>query len=509
MPIQQRSAKLAKLVSQAALTRSFVNGDVSKLVTKLPGHTVAEAELFRENAYPIEVVGMTLEAFSGMVMDPAPIFLETEERHKPFMDDLTASGVSAARCIHTTVKELMQTGRHIALADYPETPDNITRADVQRQGARPFVTFYTLEQLIDWRVGKVDGIYKLTHLRLFETYDHQEDEFTVTQKYQIRVLDLVELEQGQWRYRVQIWRPSNPAPESNVEGKTYTPKPDDKKDEAVVWAQHGEDVWPMKNRAPVAEIPAIIFGATSLDPNVLDEAPLRKLVTIARSHLNNAALREWALIWCGCPSLILAGEPPTTEDEDGNVIEEPIRLGSSAAIILGEGGSAELLQATKDSVGAITETMKEKEAHMAAAGARMLTDGGSSNISTETALLERVGQFATLGTVATTVAEGYTRLMRLVFDWDQVAYSQDFHVKLNTQYVPETMTPQELEKLMGGVTAGLIPMSVFIARLKSRGLVAEEMTDEDYRNELEQDAAERDLGSLEEPEDPPEDPEDE
>ena len=127
---------------------------------------------------------------------------------------------------------------------------------------------------------------------------------------------------------------------------------------------------------------------------------------------------------------------------------------------------------------------------MAAAGARMLTEGGSSNISTETALLERVGQFSTVATIAKTTGEGYVQLLTYLFDWKALPIPTDFEVKMNTNYVPQGIQPGELRDWIAGVQAGQVPLSAFINFMRSRGAVSAEMTDEDYRAELDKDADE-------------------
>lgn len=496
MPIDQKNTKLLAVVNDVDKARAFTESGATKQLRRLPGHSDEEYELYQSLAYKIEAVPLTVAAFVGMIMEPAPSVPGIDEAHKEITEDLTAEGEPLNRCIARTLDEVIKTGRHIALAEYPVADGPVTRARAREMGLRPFAAFYNFEDLIDWKTEKRGANKVLTELRLYEEYTEDLDRWTKTTHRQIRVLFLDE----DGLYAQQVYRKDDAvkAAEQTVQKIGAPAKPVDPKADNTNWKpvyvdDSGQEapIYPRKGGAPMREIPVVFFGPDSLDLERIIKPPITPLVNIAVSHLNNSALREWALMWCGAATLVISGEVPV--DADGKPL--PIRVGSAEAIVLGEGGEAALLQAGKDSVGAIAETMDKKEDHMAAAGARMLTESGSSNISTETALLERVGQFSTVASIANTTAEGYLKLLTHLFEWKSLPIPADLEVRLNTDYVPQGLKPGEIADWLKGVQGGTIPLSSFINFMRKRGAISAEMTDEDYRNELEADGDEFKTGA--------------
>lgn len=497
MPIDQKNIKLLAVANDVARARAFTENTADGQIRKLPGHSTEEYELYQSLAYKIEAVPLTVAAFVGMIMEPAPSVPGIDEAHKEITEDLTAEGEPLNRCIARTLDEVVKTGRHIALAEYPVSDRPLFRSQARRMGLRPFAAFYEFEDLIDWKFEKRGANKVLTELRLYEEYSEAVDQWTSTTHQQIRVLFLDEA----GRYAQQVYRKNEATKvaEQTVQKIGAPARPVDPKADNTEWKplyldEEGNEapIYPTKGSAPLTEIPVVIFGPDSLDLERIVKPPITPLVNIAISHLNNSALREWALMWCGAATLVISGEVPV--DADGKPL--PIRVGSAEAIVLGEGGTAALLQAGKDSVGAIADTMDKKEDHMAAAGARMLTESGSSNISTETALLERVGQFSTVASIANTTAEGYLHLLTLLFDWKSLPIPADLSVKLNTDYVPQGLKPGEIADWLKGVQGGKIPLSAFIAFMRKRGAISPDMTDEDYRDELEKDSDEFGTGEI-------------
>lgn len=511
MPITERNTAFTDQAAQVEKTRAFAKGSTSAqaYVKPMPGQSTAvhngfsEVDLFRGNAYFIEPVKMTLDAFTGMIMTPPPSIDDEQESIKPFLDDLTTGGEPLARCVARTVREVLLTGRQFALVDWPQSDPEQSKADAQAANERAYVTFYKFEDLIDFRTAMIDGERRFTQIRVYEGYNEEIDEFTQRRRTQIKVLELVPSdgdEGPRWIYQQRIFRQGEQVvPEATVGNAELIARI---QSENATWRQIGEAHFPRKQNQYFDRIPCVFFGAGTLDPAQVKGAPLDALVNIAESHLQNSALREWSLMWCGATTLVLSGglEADETADDEGE--PEPIRIGSSQALQLGENGKAELLQATEDSVGAITATMKEKQEHMAAAGAMLLTNQIQSNITNETALLMRVGQFATLSDVAMTVAEGYEQIITLLVEWQGLPVPEELGLTLNTKYVPAGLKSGELNELIAGVQAGELPRSVLLDRLKEAGAIDSRMSEDEFKDKL---AEERDeFGAEEEETDEPE-----
>jgi len=478
------SSEYNRLLPDVQRVRAFLAGGTSirPYIEKLRGHDDADYDLYTKLAYYLPAVPRTLDAYAGMVMTPEPIISDASEAFQPYLDDLTNDGEPFQRVTHKVVEEVCSTGRYCLLVDYANDPEaaNITRLDAERRGMRPFVRPYRWEDILDWRMTTVDGRRQLGHLRLLEYVDEVDpaNEWETRVRKYVRVLDLFE-----GKYRVRMYKEVTAAVRSEVsQGSAMQP----------AMEPFGEPFFPKMNGKEMDFIPAIVFGPSSLDASSIERPPLLEMTEISRSHLNDSALRQWALMWCGQPTLVLAGL--TASDETSEV-----RLGSSSGLVLGEGGSAELLALGSDGVGAIKDSMEEKRRDMSAIGARILADESGAQISTETARIQRAGEHSVLATIANTVADGMTQALRWVAEWADVTGSDKIAVTLNTDFLPKGLQPGELQEWLGAVQAGTLPLAIAIEHLKSRGVVDPQATEQDWLDQIDEAAIDRPAPATEEP----------
>lgn len=444
--------------------RAFVAGEIRPYVTRLRGHDDDDYALYQRLAYYLPAVPRTLDAYTGMVMTPEPIISDSADEMQAYLDDLTSDGEPFQRVCHRTVEEVTATGRHCLVVDYPNDPEaeNITRLDAERRGLRPFVRAYNWEDILDWRVTVIGGKRVLSHVRLVEMVDEPDpaNEWETRVRRYVRVLDLFE-----GKYRVRLYRE-----------ETAQAQGEQRQGAEIAMVQVGDEIFPKVAGKPLAYIPAVIFGPGSLDPSILEKPPLLEMVEISQSHLNDSALRQWALMWCGQPTLVLTGY--TADDDTAEV-----RLGSSAGLVLGEGGTATLLALGSEGVGAIKDSMEEKRRDMAAIGARILADESGAQVATETARIQRAGEHSVLAGIANTVADGMTQILRMVAEWAGIN-APDIAVTLNTDFMPRGLQQGELAEWLGQVQSGAMPIAVALEHLKSRGVIDPQMTEEDWRDAL-------------------------
>jgi hypothetical protein len=255
--------------------------------------------------------------------------------------------------------------------------------------------------------------------------------------------------------------------------------------------QIGGDFFPQMNGRPMNYIPAVLFGPNSLDPAILERPPLIEMVEISQSHLNDSALRQWGLMWCGQPVPVITG---LMDSED----TAELKLGSSQGLVLGEGGSFTLAALGADGVGAIRDSMEEKRRDMAAIGARILADESGAQISTETARIQRAGEHSVLAGIANTVADGMTQVLRMLAEWAGIS-APDMTVTLNTDFMPRGLQQGELAEWLGQVQLGTLPVSVALEHLKARGVVDPQMTEQDWIDSLNDVMIDRPVPAVDEP----------
>lgn len=445
--------------------RDFVAGGarVKPYVQTLPGHDGDTASAFRNRAYYLPAIARSIDAFTGMVMNPEPV-IQSPETLQPYLDDVSYDGEPANRMIGRTVRETVEVGRCAVLVDYPSNPEGaqMSVAEAEALGLRAYARFYAAEDVLDWRVTARGGERVLSFLKLKESHEERDpqNEWTTVTADQIRVLDLTE-----GKYRVRIYR------------KGLIDDPAAKGGKKEAWQQVGGDVFPMAGGKTLDEIPAVVFNPDSLDASEVDTPPVAEMVEIADAFLNDSALRQWALLWVGNPTPVFRG----LRLADG----ESVKLGSSQGIAVDADGGAEMLFLPADGVGAIRQAMEDKRRDMAAVGARLLADETSAQIARDTAVIQRAGEHSVLAQLATTIADGWQRVLGYLAMWGGIA--GDISVKLNTDFLPQGMTSGELSELIQAVQAGQMSSRDLFALLQKRGLVRPDKAYEEHLDEVDED----------------------
>ena len=466
------SSEYRRRLPDVQKVRAFIAGGASvrPWIEKLRGHDDADYLLYQKLAYYLPAVPRALDAYAGMVMTPEPMVSDAPDAFQPYLDDLTNDGEPMQRVAFRVVEEVTATARYCLLVDYANDPEapQLSRLEAERRGLRPFVRPYRWEDILDWRIETINGKRTLSHLRLMEYVDEADpaNEWETKVRKYVRVLDLYSEGDGPKRYRVRMYKETT----SNTRGE-FAPGATIEPGMEML----GEPFFPRMNGAEMDFIPAILFGPNSLDPAILERPPLIEMVEISQSHLNDSALRQWALMWCGQPVPVITGlidNDDTTE----------IRLGSSQGLVLGENGSFSLVALPSDGVGAIKDSMEEKRRDMAAIGARILADESGAQISTETARIQRAGEHSVLAGIANTVADGMTQILRWVAEWGGISGAEDVAVTLNTDFLPRGLEQGELAEWLGQVQSGALPLSVAIEHLKSRGVIDPQATEQEWRD---------------------------
>ena len=460
-------------------TRHFLDGDqttMQQYIRKLPGHGKDEADLYKQQAYLLPAVARTQEAFTGLIMNPEPVISVPEELSE-YKKDITNDGEPVVRMIARTVNEVIGVSRCAVLVDFPRIEGEakeLTVAEAEALGLRAYARFYKAEDILDWRTSVFGGQRYLSFIKLREKYIERLDEWTSREVEQMRVLDFAPLSptagaNAEEFYRVRIYR-------QGVGG----------------WQIVGEPFFPQADGEYLDEIPIVVFGPKSLDPSEVEKPLLYDMVKISESHFNNSALLEWALMWVGNPTAVFRG---LLQVKNGDGTTEPVRLGSSQGIVTTEEGGADILYLPAEGVGAIRQTMEDKRRDMAAVGARVLADETKAQIARDTAIIQRAGEHSVLASVAMTVGDGWTRVLRLIAVWAGVQVEEDkdaevtIDVKLNTDYVPLGLQPGELKDLMSGVQSGTISSQDLFTLLQKRGVIRPDKTFEEHEDEVEADDA--------------------
>jgi hypothetical protein len=128
--------------------------------------------------------------------------------------------------------------------------------------------------------------------------------------------------------------------------------------------------------------------------------------------------------------------------------------------------------------------MRTKEAQMAAIGARMLAPEKAAAEAQGTLEIRTSGETSALAMIAGLVSEGMAKVLRFMSDWQGLG--TDIEFELNKDYMPRTMTAQELTALVQAWQARGISQEDLFYNLKQGEIISDAKTFDDYKEQTQQ-----------------------
>lgn len=401
----------------------------------------------------------TLSGMVGAVMRKPPE-IELPDSMKGLLDNVDGSGVGLIQHSQDTLKEIDSIGRGGLLTDAPNT--EIANRAMQNKGElNPTIGFYTAENIISWRTHLVGSVVKLCMIVLRERYEYTPeggDEFTWYHAEQYRVLDFDE--NGYYRQRVY--------------------KFNDNGDEVLNDGENFQLLEPKRgNGERFNYIPFEFIGSDNNDSTV-DDSPMYPLCELNIGHYRNSADNEESSFVVGQPTLMLALGESMDIDSFEKFNPNGIKLGARKGHNLGAGGNAFLVQAESNNLA--KENMRNKEEQAVQIGAQLISP--TTQITAESARLQRGADTSVMSTIADNVSEAYTKSLQHVADMMGLGDSEmdKISFKLNTEFFLQQMTAQDRAAWMVDINAGLLPMRSYWSALRKAGQT--DWTDEEIEDGL-------------------------
>lgn len=386
----------------------------------------------------------TVDSLVGLVMAKPPE-VEMGGSLAQFSEYFDGAGSTAEDFARDAVLDVLVTGGGCGVVDRPSRPDGIlTRQQEVAAGLRPYAAWYPLESVLEYRYGTIAGKRELVFLKLAETWEDLTDEWTSEFKPQIRVYDM--LDGGA---RVRVFRQDGSG-----------------------WSTISDSILIKANGQVFPYVPAIMFGPVKNEP---EKPPILDLVEVNRGHWQNSVDLEHGLHFTGLPTAYVAGH---SFDEGADV-----KLGSKTLFAFDD-PNAKLAFASFGSEGlaGLEKALERKEAQMAALGARMLMPDGGAAESGEALAIRRGGENSALGKVADSVSRCMELLIETMGEWEGLNEAVSF--RLNTNYLPNTITAQELTAAIAAVDRSLMSQQQFFDMLKAGGIVRDDMTFEEHQEQI-------------------------
>ena len=304
---------------------------------------------YAKRAVFYEVTKDTLQGHIGLAFSEDPTF-STDG-----MDFLKNNADGAGRSIYQlnqiALDGLLKNGRGGFLVDHPSVGDNISKAQAESLGVRPVIVYYDALSIINWRVKKVGGEYRLSLVVLKEVVNvvDADDEFKDNSVNTYRVLRLDE----ENRYSVQVY---------SDESGQMTP---------------GDLIYPTRQGKTWDIIPFTFLGSQVNDSSIND-IPLEPLANLNLAHYRNSAEYEDSAFLCG------QVQPYINELDEAwrdHLEQQGVKLGSRDILMLPSGASFGFAQANPNMVA--KEAMDSKMAHMQQSGAKVLEQAIGNKTATQ------------------------------------------------------------------------------------------------------------------------------
>lgn len=373
------------------------------------------------------VTRRTVSALVGQIFSKYPTYDLNELAY--LETDIDGSGESLVQQAKNATIQCLLKGGGGLLADMPVN-NGVTRASMASGGIRPTISHYERESIINWRVSKVGAVYKLSLLVLSQSYIADDDGYEQKLGEQLLVLRLVD---GLAESEIL----------QKIDGD---------------WVSQGINKLKDNKGKQLTEIPFYFYGAVNNDAEI-DGSPMYDIAQLNIHHFMNSADMEEMLFLSATPTLVVSG---LTEQWVSEVLDDGIAIGSRSGILLPQGGSAQMLQISADSV--IANAMADKEAQMRSLGAKLVQESSGQAKTALQAAQEGADETSVLSTISNNLSDCFTKAVRACGRYIGID-TDGLFVTFNTQFDFAKLDAAAQAQMIANWQAGAITFSEMRAAL--------------------------------------------
>lgn len=421
-----------------------------KYLPKLTGQTVEEYAAYVMRAPFYNATARTVDGLVGMIFRKAPTIVAPTGM-QAIVDDMTLDNTGLDELAEQITRELVGIGRMGILVEYPKVQNNpITLAEYAQQNLRPYVTKYEAEQIINWRMERINNVMQPVMVALKEEVCEYKNEFESEEIEQIRVLLLRE-----GVYMQEVYRELQ-----NKKGE---------KEWVVV-----ETIVPSMRGNPINAIPFICMNARGVGMHP-EKPPMYDLATLNLSHYRTTADLEHGAHFTGLPTAVVSGY---TKESEADVF----RIGSSTAWIFPDpAANAKYLEFTGQGLDTLRNIKKDKEDNLAILGARMLAPEKKQSEAADTVRMRHAGDGAILSAITNAVSQGLNKALEIIAMWEG---TEPATIQLNEDYLDKPLNAQELQALVQAWQQGAISSETLFYNLKVGEVMDEYTTFEEEQSRI-------------------------
>ncbi len=423
-----------------------VHKEGEKYLPRLTGQDNNEYSAYVMRAPFYNATARTVDGLIGMIFRKAPT-ITVPGGMENIVDDITLDNTGLDEFAEQLTRELVGLGRVGVLVEYPRVVEGpVTMADMAAQNLRPYVTKYEAEQIINWRMKRINNVMQPVMVALEEEVYEYVNEFEGEEITQIRVLLLRE-----GVYIQEVYR----------------------KDEKENWYLF-ETIVPMMRGQTLGMIPFVCMNARGVYMSP-DKPPMYDLATLNLSHYRTTADLEHGAHFTGLPTAVVSGY---TKESESDVF----RIGSSTAWIFPDpSANAKYLEFTGQGLDTLRNIKKDKEDNLAILGARMLAPEKKQSEAADTVRMRHAGDGAILSAICNSVSQGLNKCLEIIGQWEG---TEPATIQLNEDYLDQPLSAQDLQALVQAWQQGAISDETLFYNLKVGEVMDEYTTFEEEQSRI-------------------------
>lgn len=459
LKINEPDPSIARFYSRWAKNRSFVDGEEAVKAqrrTFLPAANPDDSELeyqaFLDRTRFLPATAKIAQGLSGLIFRKKAQLNSTSARVQLLAQLITPDGQSLDDLAEWTVRETLITNYTGLLVDHPDRGGftGLSAANEIERGYRPRIAGYCGESILEVTPGLVNNVRQMVRVRLLE-----DDGATVR-----------ELMLNGGIYQVRLW--------TRAEGG-FAP---------------GPIATPERGGAPLTEIPFVLVSTS--DKLTPEPALLQHSVDLNLQYYRVQGLLTSVLYFLSAPIPVVTGLKPAVDPATGKDVPISLNVAPGAAWIFPEPDTkASYLEFSGAGAATITDELKNIKDELSTIGHSILAPEKPAPEAAETQMLRRAAENATLAGFTRAVSRKLEKALRLFASWAEPAVATDLAYSLNTDFLPQQMTPQEMTALMGAFQAGLITHATFLYALRDGEVVSPTLDVEAEIEATKQEAADR------------------
>jgi hypothetical protein len=415
-----------------------------KYLLRLDSQTDDEYAAYRARASFFNATARTADGYVGQIFRRVP-FVKLPAGDSAlgralndFNHDADMLGTTLFGYAKNVLFEVIAVGRAGSLVDWEAEAEN-----------RVYVSAYSAENILNWRVERINGRNIPTLVVLYEPGGaavEGGDGFEFKAGEQIRVLRLVGSKDAAGRKthscQVELWRPEVLA-DGHRSAKRRNGKPKWKLMETRT---------PLRLGKPLPLLPFVFHGPRHSRPEV-DKLPLADVIAVNLDHYRLNADFKHGVHFTALPTAWVSGFDKTAN----------LRIGSSTAWVTEQtGATAGFLEFMGHGLNTFEKAMDRDERLMAVLGSRLLESNKKVGETAEAIELRQTGEHSILSNIAMSVSESISQVLRWAYWWNSTETSPEdvttgqVTFELNTDFSTKGLSAQEIQSIVAAWQAGAI-----------------------------------------------------